>query len=280
MKLEFGLTQGLFNSQFAPLAAIAHYCKPLLQPLDLVQLDMKSVKYTPQDKLMQVFVSILGGCRHLAEINTRLVPDLALAQAWGWERFADQSVLSRTLDELTESNICQLRQASTMIWRLNSRTQVHDWRGFLWLDFDLSGLPCSKNSEKAKKGYFSGRKNLRGRQLARVSATQYCETLWSELYAGNRHTITCLEPAVLATESLLELTKAQRERIIWRLDGGSGSDQKVRWLLARDYQLVAKGYSNVRAHKWAKQVRRWDPYGDAWLGEICSPIDWGRDARV
>ena len=54
----------------------------------------------------------------------------------------------------------------------------------------------------------------------------------------------------------------------------------MRWLLARDYQLVAKGYSNVRAHKWAKQVRRWDPYGDAWLGEISSPIDWGRDVRV
>ena len=64
------------------------------------------------------------------------------------------------------------------------------------------------------------------------------------------------------------------------MDGGSGSDEKVRWILARDYQLVVKGYSNVRARLWAEQVGRWDPYGGAWLGEISPPIDWGRDVRL
>ena len=59
----------------------------------------------------------------------------------------------------------------------------------------------SKKAQGGKKGYFSGQKNVTGRQLARVSAIKYRETIWSEIYAGNRHTITCLRPAVEAVES-------------------------------------------------------------------------------
>ncbi len=155
--LEFGLTKGLFNTQFAPLAVIASYCKQMeyLKPLNMVEMGRKSVKFTQSDKLSQVFVSILAGCHHLAEVNTRLVPDRILARSWGWERFTDQSNLSRNLDKLTQINISQLRQAIRTIWLPNSPTFAHDWRGFLLLDFDLSGLPCSKKSEKAKKGICS-----------------------------------------------------------------------------------------------------------------------------
>lgn len=284
MELEFGLTKGLFNTKFAPLAAIGHYIleEQYLKPLTSVEIRGKSVKFTPKDKLVQVFVSILAGCTHLSLVNTRLIPDHYLANCWGWESFTDQSNLSRNLDYLTQINLSQLREAVRTIWQARSRTFRHDWRSFLWLDFDLSGLPCGKKSEQAKKGYFSGKRNITGRQLARVSATEYGETIWSELYPGNRHTITCLEPAVLASESSLDLSPTKRKRVVWRLDGASGSDAfgKIRWMLARDYQLIAKGYSNVRAHKLAKQVYRWDPYGDAWLGEVAAPVDWGREVTV
>ena len=50
-------------------------------------------------------------------------------------------------------------------------------------------------------------KNVTGRQLARVNTVKYGETLWSELYPGNQHTVNCLQPAVTATESSLELAK-------------------------------------------------------------------------
>ncbi|MCB0202141.1 MAG: hypothetical protein KDI03_18895 [Anaerolineae bacterium] len=43
-----------------------------------------------------------------------------------------------------------------------SRTKRHDWRGFLELDFDLSGLPCGKQAEGSQKGYFSGKKTSLG----------------------------------------------------------------------------------------------------------------------
>ena len=125
------------------------------------------------------------------------------------------------------------------------------------------------------------KKNVTGRQLARVSAIHYRETVWSELYPGNRHTIECFQPAVLAAETALALSESQRKRTVWRMDGGSGSDEQFKWLLARGYQVLGKGFSNRRAEALAKQVKRWDPYEtDAWLAEIASPVDFGRPVRL
>jgi hypothetical protein len=55
-------------------------------------------------------------------------------------------------------NIDELRTAINAIQGLISRIQQHDWRGFLLLDIDLSGLPCSSKAEASQKGYFSGKK--------------------------------------------------------------------------------------------------------------------------
>jgi hypothetical protein len=93
----------------------------------------------------------------LSELNVKLREEHGLANVWRWERFADQSSLSRTLDALTPMNIDQLRESVTLIWRDTGQTLQHDWRGYLWLDFDLSGLPCSKQAEESQKGYFTGK---------------------------------------------------------------------------------------------------------------------------
>jgi hypothetical protein len=164
MNLTFDLTHGSFNTQFAPLAALsAHYQHTqLLAALEKVDLEMKTRAFSPVDKLKQVLVSILAGCETLTAFNTRLEGETGLAAIWGWERFADQSTLSRTLDALTLMNIEQLRTATTAIWRSLSRSRRHDWRGYLLLDFDLSGLPCSPRAEASQKGYFSGKKTSPG----------------------------------------------------------------------------------------------------------------------
>lgn len=113
-----------------------------------------------------------------------------------------------------------------------------------------------------------------------MSAIRYRETLWSDLYPGSQHTVRCLRPAVRAAENALELTPAQRKRTVWRLDGGAGSDDQIRWLLKRDYHLVAKGLSNRRAGALAHQVQRWDAYANCWLGEVPAPVDFGCPVRV
>ena len=102
---------------------------------------------------------------------------------------------------------------------------------------------------------------------------KYRETIWSELYPGNQHTIACFRPAVLAAENALELAEAQRRRTVWRMDGGAGSDDQFRWLLKREYHVIAKGLSNFRANALANSARRWDTYDDCQLAEVSPPID-------
>jgi Transposase DDE domain group 1 len=120
-----------------------------------------------------------------------------------------------------------------------------------------------------------------GRQLARVSAVNYHETLWSELYPGNRLTMACLQPAVLAVENALELTIAQRKRTVYRLDGGSGTDENLRWLLQRHYQTVAKGFSGKRANALAAEVQRWDHYDEtSFLGTVPDRLNLGRPVTM
>jgi len=160
MTIEIGFTEELCNTQYAPLAILmAHYQqKQILEPLATVQIKMKTREFSTQDKLEQVLVTILSGCGTFLDVNSRLKHEMALAQACGWPRFADQSNLSRSLDALTQMNIEQLRRAIKNIWYPNSQIQQHDWRGFLWFDFDLSGLTCGKLAQKSQKGYFSGKK--------------------------------------------------------------------------------------------------------------------------
>ena len=123
-------------------------------------------------------------------------------------------------------------------------------------------------------------KKHHGRQLARVSVIPYHETVWSDVFPGNRHTVHCLEPAVLAAETALELSSNQRKRTVWRLDGGAGSDEHLRWLIQRGYHVMAKGMSHSRAEALSKQVTRWDAYGGIGLGEVDPPVDYGQPVRV
>ncbi len=160
MAVEIGFTDELTNTQYAPLAVLcAHYQQHnRFAPLSEVTIPMSKRDFNSADKLLQIVLSILGGCATLSEMNNRLKSEAGLATVMGWERFADQSSLSRTLDALTEQNIEQLRRSTTTIWRSNSRYQGHDWRAYLWLDYDLSALPCSPLAEASQKGYFSGKK--------------------------------------------------------------------------------------------------------------------------
>ena len=119
------------------------------------------------------------------------------------------------------------------------------------------------------------------RQLARVNAVAYHETLWSDLFAGNQMTMQCLQQAVLAVESSFELAPEARKRTLYRLDGGSGTDENLRWLLAKGYQVLAKGFSGRRARALAATVSRWDVFDEhSWLGRVEPTFDLGRPIGV
>lgn len=147
-------------TNFAGLAVLMadYHRKGRLSGLESLDGIMQKREFSVSDKLIQVLMSMLMGCETLSAANGKFAQSKELAQVLGWERFADQSSLSRTLDALTLKQIASLRQSTTAIWREASQTMQRDWRGYLWLDFDLSGLPCAAQAEASQKGYFSEKK--------------------------------------------------------------------------------------------------------------------------
>ncbi len=180
MSIVIRLTEMPQDTNFAPLGVLG-YCLTRTQFLAPVwadlQLPLKTVDHAPEAKLLDVVISILTGCRALAQVNTRLRPDLALARAWGRERFADQSTLMRTLDAFWPEHVAHLRQGSEALFRRESRVLRHDFAAqWLWLDIDLTPLPASKHAEGSTKGKL-GKKtamaaNWRGSMLP--STTRHC----------------------------------------------------------------------------------------------------------
>jgi hypothetical protein len=160
MKLQFGQTKEFTNTQYASLAALLAYyeAEKALEPLQSVTSAAKSGDFTLAEKLEQTLVSILAGCEYISLVNTQLRPERKLAQVKRIARFADQSTLSRGLDELTQMNLSQLEAAVRQISDRCSQTRHHDWRAFLELDFDLSALPCGGQAQGGQKGYGGGKK--------------------------------------------------------------------------------------------------------------------------
>jgi hypothetical protein len=160
MKIEIGFTPELTNTRFAPLAVLSalYQQQKWLEPLQQVQIPMRNRYFEPYCKLIQVLLSILAGCETISEVNPILKQEKGLATLWGWDHFADQSSLSRTLDALTLKNIESLRTSSGQIGKPISQVRARDWRKFLWLDFDLSALPCGPTAQESQKGYFADKK--------------------------------------------------------------------------------------------------------------------------
>ena len=132
MSIEIGFTDEITNTQYAPLAVLcAHYqTNQVLDPLQQVEIPMKTRVFRPGDKLIQILMSILGGCGPLYEFNERLKPESGLAAMWDWETFSDQSTLSRLLDVLSQKQIEKMQEQTGAIKRRISQIPNHDWRRF------------------------------------------------------------------------------------------------------------------------------------------------------
>jgi hypothetical protein len=249
------------SSPCASLAAIGAQIQhlDLFAPIrQMVQIAQKTVKYTPQDKLYDAFITILAGAHGIVEVNTRLRADPALQRAFGRSACAEQSVVQETLDHATPANVTQLQQALTTIYRQHSQGYQHDYAA-AWqvLDIDISGLPCGPKAAFASRGYFAKQRNRRGRQLGRVLATRYHEVVLDQVFDGTTQLATALQPLVGAAEGVLDLDAAKRANTLIRVDAGGGSLGDINWLLARGYQVLAKDYSSARSATLAASVTTW-----------------------
>jgi hypothetical protein len=168
------------ETKFAPLGVLG-YCltrTDFLAPVwASVEFPLKTVEHSPTAKLQDILVSILAGCRAISQVNTELRPDLALAQAWGRERFAEQSMLARTLDVSQLTQVEQVRQGSARLLQREGGIFRHNFdQSWLYLDIDLTPLPSSKSAESSTKGKFAKKTAMVGNWLEcmRLSTTKPC----------------------------------------------------------------------------------------------------------
>jgi len=276
------------HTRYAPVAVIgywlqrSHFLAPFWSELHW---PVKVYQHTPIAKLETVLVSILVGNRAICQINTTLRPDLPLARAWGQEQFAEQSTVADLLNQATHTQVVQLQRGHAALLRQHSRALRHDFdAGWLLLDYDATGLLISKNAEGSEKGYFTGHRNRYGRQLVRITAPTYHETLASYLYPGSTLAFTTLKDGMGRAAQLLGLSREQRQRTIVRSDAGIGTDANINWLLWSGYQVLTKGFSHTRAAAQARLVapEDWirDPDQERWIAASVRPPPFGRRADV
>jgi hypothetical protein len=149
-------------TQFAPLAVLGAYIRQhdLLSPiLSRVKFSKRLHTVTPTMALIDLWISILAGCRSVSQVNTKIRPEHLLAKAWGREQFCEQSTLARILDACEEEQVDQLRAGVEAISRWIGRAAQHSWEKIpLMIDIDLTGLPAGRDAEGSTKGYFSGKR--------------------------------------------------------------------------------------------------------------------------
>jgi hypothetical protein len=225
-----------------------------------VQIKQKVIRHTPLEKLMDAFINILAGGHGVVEVNTRVRPDAHLQRAFGRTACADQSTVSDTLNVCTEENVGHMRQALQEIYRTHSRGYQHRYKKSLQvLDVDLTGMPAGRQGEGVTKGFFSGQRGRRGRQLGRVVASLYDEIVVERLYPGTVQLERSLQALVSAGEEVLQLEQGQRLRTVVRVDGGGGRDADINWLLERGYHVMVKVKHWQRTVKLAESVKVWYP---------------------
>jgi len=201
------------DTQHALMIAWGHFAREigLISGIEAVKLNQKVYEHTPQAKVIEFFVAILSGAKHLQDISLAAHPldkDLAVAEAWEQARWADYSGVSRTLKRLSWAEAKSLMSVLEHVSQpfLESELAVLRSQGCgLQYDGDLTGLPVSNTSRtypNAAYGHMSDEIRL-GYQAGVVSVqSPTYGRLWLsvEHHAGDTVSCTQAETLVLAAE--------------------------------------------------------------------------------
>ena len=234
------------------------------QPFNrLLDVAMKKVVYTPVQKVQTLIASIMIGCQYNKDINSRLVPDEVTASLLGMARFPDQSQTNLLLRRMDETNLGELEAVHAEHLRQYERfAPSTDWYGYLLVDIDQCGLIANgKSYELSRKGYFPRRRGERGYQMSAAwlggSHITSGITLALRLDPGNIHCAVRFREMVELSERHAS-TSHIRRKVVYRVDGGYGTQPQIRWLLATNRLFIAKA-ATTRPQKWAGKVApdRW-----------------------
>jgi hypothetical protein len=248
-------------SEHASLALIAEWTKAKRiweEMTAKVHIHQKTVKHSPSDKLKDLLINIWAGGERISSVNHVLRTDEGLQRLFGRTACAEQSTISETLNAVSGENVIEMKDFVRQVYREHSSFYRHDYKkDWLLLDVDLTGLTAGRQAEGSEKGYFSGERNGRGRQVGRVYASQYDEIVHEQLYPGKVQLEASLLELVEKAENVLDSNDHRRKRTIVRVDGGGGTDKNIDQLLLDGYWLLIKVKNWQRTQKLVKTVKIW-----------------------
>lgn len=259
LDLEYALSDFSDYTHSAFLVSALHWAEQhgFWQPfVRLLSVPMKRVVYTPVQKVQTLMASIMIGCKYNKDVNFRLVPDEVAASALGMARFPDQSQLNLLLRRMDEANLLELQAIHSEHLRQYERFSPSadaEGRDYLLVDIDQCGLIANgKTYELSRKGYFPHRRGERGYQMGAAWLGSSHATLGLRLDAGNTHCSVRFRELVELSEGHCP-TSGVRRKMVYRVDGGYGTQPQIRWMLATNRLFIAKA-ATTRPQKWADKV--------------------------
>lgn len=197
----------------------------LIQAVEAVPLHQKTVTHRPQTKILEFFVAILAGLKHLKDLSRSAHPidqDEAVAKAWRQPAWADYSGVSRTLTELTQEEAEQVANALDRMTQPILAEEVMkalQLAGRLTYDGDLTDRPVSNSSTtypNVAYGHMGNALRL-GYQAAMVSLhSPTYGRFWLSVvsHPGNTASCTQAEAMVLAAEAKTGLRPLRRTDLL------------------------------------------------------------------
>ncbi len=200
-------------------------CIDLIAKIEAVVLHQKTIDHTPNRKILEFFVAILGGLKYLKDISLSAHPldqDQAVAQAWKQTSWADHSGVSRALSALTMDEAQQVVDVLTQVSQPFIDQEVmlilRD-QGKIVYDGDLTGRPVSNSSTtypNVAYGHMSDTVQL-GYQAAMVSfhgPTYGRQWLSAVPHPGNIVSCTQAEAMVRAAEAKTGIRPQRRTDLL------------------------------------------------------------------
>ncbi|TEU16038.1 MAG: hypothetical protein E3J21_11665 [Anaerolineales bacterium] len=230
-------------------------------------------RHTPQSKVIEFLVGILGGIDYLQDLKRGshpIVTDPTIAKAWAQDLFAHYSGVSRTLEAADEETLAAVVGVLRMVSRPFIEAAVLEvikQTGHLTVDVDLTGREVSPTSTDYLDADFGWMDDEVSKGYQAAVTSLVCDR-WHRLmltlqrYTGRTQSAECLQAAVQEVEAVLgvrprrrvELVQARRqevvaqmERLQARLDRNRQAEERF-WARIREAKAEAQVYQCEVAH--------------------------------
>lgn len=216
------------TTEHAWLVVLGYFARSLglIAGLEAVSIDQRQgTKHSPQRKLIEFLIGILGGIEYLQDLNREAQPivgDEALAKAWAQAIFAHYSGVSRTLDAADEGTLDEVLEVLREVSKPFIQKAVMETirkTGRLVVDVDLTGRPVSPTSSDYPDADFGWMDDEVQKGYQAAVSSLVCER-WERLlldlerYPGRTSSAECLQAAVEKIEQILQLRPRRRVELL------------------------------------------------------------------